>query len=132
MDASQKAYRSMLFVPGDSERKIEKSFGVGADALIFDLEDAVMPERRPEARALVRATLDRTRGQPGSHRWVRVNPIDSGIALVDLLLRLLLLRLLVQGCQARPIGRFCVGPFRRIKPLCVPFCCSRAVRELHL
>ena len=84
MDVSDKHYRSMLFVPGDSERKIEKSFGVGADALIFDLEDAVMPARRPEARALVRSTLDRTRGQPGSHRWVRVNPIDSGIALDDL------------------------------------------------
>lgn len=84
MEASEKAYRSMLFVPGDSERKIEKSFDSGADALIFDLEDAVMPERRPEARAMVRATLDRTRGKPGPHRWVRVNPIDSGIALDDL------------------------------------------------
>ena len=33
--------RSFLFVPADSERKLEKAGGVGADALILDLEDAV-------------------------------------------------------------------------------------------
>ena len=37
--------RSMLFVPADSERKIDKSVGTAADALIFDLEDAVLPQR---------------------------------------------------------------------------------------
>ncbi len=87
MADTDKSYRSMLFVPGDSERKIEKSLGIGADALIFDLEDAVMPERRAEARALVRATLDRTRGPGGAggaDRWVRVNPLDSGGDLDDL------------------------------------------------
>jgi citrate lyase subunit beta/citryl-CoA lyase len=74
----------MLFVPGDSERKIEKALPLGADALIFDLEDAVMPEKRGEARALVLATLKRTKGKGGSHRWVRVNPLDSEHCLQDL------------------------------------------------
>jgi len=84
MTNEEKYYRSMLFVPGDSERKIEKALPLGADALIFDLEDAVMPENRGAARDLVRSTLERTRGQPGSHRWVRVNPLDSEHCLQDL------------------------------------------------
>ena len=68
MAEKDKNYRSMLFVPGDSERKIEKSFGVGSDALIFDLEDAVMPVRREDARALVRATLDATQNPSAGAR----------------------------------------------------------------
>ena len=43
--------RSMLFVPGDSERKLEKSLGSGADALILDLEDSVAPANKRAARA---------------------------------------------------------------------------------
>ena len=49
--------RSMLFVPGDSERKLVKGAGSGADALVLDLEDAVAAERLPLARAMVREYL---------------------------------------------------------------------------
>ena len=42
--------RSYLFVPADSDRKMAKAADAGADALIVDLEDAVLPEARPEAR----------------------------------------------------------------------------------
>ena len=42
--------RSLLFVPGDSERKFAKAATVGADALILDLEDAVAPAKKSEAR----------------------------------------------------------------------------------
>ena len=64
--------RSFLFVPGDSERKLEKAASAGADALILDLEDAVTPEARPAARALVAGYL------PGKDNvWVRVNPVDG-------------------------------------------------------
>jgi len=41
--------RSMLFVPGDSEKKMAKAASVGADALILDLEDSVAAQRRPAA-----------------------------------------------------------------------------------
>ena len=44
--------RSFLFVPADSERKLAKAVDVAADALILDLEDAVVPEARPRAREL--------------------------------------------------------------------------------
>lgn len=76
--------RSFLFVPGDSEKKIAKGWGVGADALIFDLEDAVTEARRPAAHAMVLEALARPRGDGESERWVRVNPLDTDAALEDL------------------------------------------------
>jgi citrate lyase subunit beta/citryl-CoA lyase len=45
--------RSLLFVPGDSGRKMEKAAACGADALILDLEDSVALSRKPEAREMV-------------------------------------------------------------------------------
>ncbi len=47
--------RSILFVPGDSERKIEKSRASKADALVLDLEDSVAPSRKGVARETVAA-----------------------------------------------------------------------------
>ena len=44
--------RSLLFVPADSERKLAKAQGTGADALILDLEDSVTAARKPLARGL--------------------------------------------------------------------------------
>ena len=49
--------RSLLFVPADSERKLARSQQSGADALILDLEDSVVPANRPSARAQARAFL---------------------------------------------------------------------------
>ena len=71
--------RSFLFVPGDSERKLEKAGGVGADAIIVDLEDSVTAENRPRARELAR---DFITGRDDV--WLRINPVDSGDAVADL------------------------------------------------
>src|SRR6202171_341870 len=74
--------RSLLFVPGDSERKFAKASGIGADALILDLEDAVAPLRKELARDMVKNLLG---GPPRD--WVflvRINPLGSGLALGDL------------------------------------------------
>jgi len=71
--------RSFLFVPGDSERKLEKAASVGADALIVDLEDSVTAEARPAARELARDYIE---GK--DNVWVRINPADSNDALSDL------------------------------------------------
>ena len=49
--------RSLLFVPGDSEHKFAKASGIGADALILDLEDAVAPPRKALAREMVKNLL---------------------------------------------------------------------------
>eukprot|EP00456_Euglypha_rotunda_P094302 TRINITY_DN9999_c0_g2_i1.p2 TRINITY_DN9999_c0_g2~~TRINITY_DN9999_c0_g2_i1.p2 ORF type:complete len:151 (-),score=25.54 TRINITY_DN9999_c0_g2_i1:23-475(-) len=74
--------RSMLFVPADSERKLVKAVTLGADALVFDLEDAVLPSRKAEARLVLASFLGQYRGV--SQAWVRVNDLSSGELLSDL------------------------------------------------
>ena len=76
--------RSMLFIPGDSERKLAKGESSPADALIFDLEDSVAAERKPVARGMVRAYLDSRPERGGQQLWVRINPLSTDSALPDL------------------------------------------------
>ncbi len=74
--------RSLLFVPADSEHKFAKASGIGADALILDLEDAVAPPRKALARDMVKNLLG---GSPRDWAFlVRVNPLGSGLTLSDL------------------------------------------------
>jgi citrate lyase subunit beta/citryl-CoA lyase len=75
--------RSLLFVPGDSERKFARAQTSGADALLIDLEDSVAPSQKASARARAAALLD----DASPRTWmfcVRVNALDSGLALNDL------------------------------------------------
>lgn len=77
--------RSFLFIPADSEKKLGKADACGADAVIFDLEDAVAPARKPAARELLGAFLaERPAGQRKGQLWVRINPLDTPLALEDL------------------------------------------------
>ena len=74
--------RSLLFVPGDSEKKLAKSVGSGADVLIVDLEDSVVAGNKAAAR---RITRDFLAAKPaGPKLFVRVNPLASGMTLDDL------------------------------------------------
>ena len=75
--------RSLLFVPADSERKLAHAPQSGADALILDLEDSVVPANRPLARRQARDFLA-TAGSVELRRYVRINPLSSGAALDDL------------------------------------------------
>jgi len=75
--------RSLLFVPADSQRKLDRSRQSGADALILDLEDSVVPANRPAARQQASAFLTSS-GSAGFRRYVRINPLASGVALHDL------------------------------------------------
>jgi citrate lyase subunit beta/citryl-CoA lyase len=75
--------RSLLFVPGDSERKYVKARGVGADALILDLEDSVAPSQKTAARARVAELVSDTSQRAWSF-FVRVNALDTGLTLDDL------------------------------------------------
>jgi citrate lyase subunit beta/citryl-CoA lyase len=75
--------RSLLFVPGDSERKFARAKDSGADALILDLEDSVRASEKPAARAHVAGLI----GPDAERPWtfiVRVNALDTGLALDDL------------------------------------------------
>jgi citrate lyase subunit beta/citryl-CoA lyase len=75
--------RSMLFVPADSERKLAHGLESGADALILDLEDSVAAANRPTARRLAREFLEAHKPDR-ILRYVRINPLASGLALDDL------------------------------------------------
>ena len=74
--------RSLLFVPGDRPERMKKARGLGADALILDLEDAVAATAKPAARDAVRAFVARAEGQ-GPRLFVRVNPLDSSFIAGD-------------------------------------------------
>jgi citrate lyase subunit beta/citryl-CoA lyase len=76
--------RSMLFVPGDSEKKLAKAADGAADALILDIEDSVAPERKAMAREMVGAYLKTRMGTRKQKLWVRINPLDTPDALPDL------------------------------------------------
>jgi citrate lyase subunit beta / citryl-CoA lyase len=75
--------RSLLFVPADSERKLSRAPQSGADALILDLEDSVVPANRPLARRLAHGFLASTGSDP-FRRYIRINALASGAALEDL------------------------------------------------
>ncbi len=77
--------RSLLFVPADSPRKLEKSLETGADALILDLEDAVAPQAKTAARRAARDFLAAAGQSPSRPRLiVRVNALDTGATDADL------------------------------------------------
>lgn len=76
--------RSLLFVPGDSERKLAKADQVAADVLILDLEDSVAHSRKSESRGRVREYLSARRHRARTKLWVRINPLDTREALLDL------------------------------------------------
>jgi citrate lyase subunit beta / citryl-CoA lyase len=80
--------RSWLFVPGDSEAKLAKVAGCGADVVVVDLEDAVAPQSKGLARELVVQWLNAHRQQVVSggqfQRWVRINPVGGHLWRDDL------------------------------------------------
>jgi citrate lyase subunit beta/citryl-CoA lyase len=101
----------LLFVPGDRPERMEKALGLGADALILDLEDSVAPANKPAARQAIADFLEKHR-PPSRHasegwhlnsqaedpslRWgdeaeggrpylfVRINPFDGDYFVDDL------------------------------------------------
>jgi len=64
--------RTYLFVPGDRPERFDKAWNSSADAVILDLEDAVLPERKALARDAVSQWL-----RPGRPVWLRCNAVDS-------------------------------------------------------
>lgn len=72
----------MLFVPGDSPRKFEKASESNASALILDLEDSVVADKKDDARQLTRTMLGKRLGP--QQLYVRVNALDTDMTLQDL------------------------------------------------
>ena len=73
---SARPFRSVLYIPGSKERALEKARELPADAIIFDLEDAVAPEEKDRARELLAQVLETT-DYGGRARIVRVNGLDT-------------------------------------------------------
>lgn len=75
--------RSYLYVPGDRADFLARSLQRGADALLVDLEDAVPPDRKDVARAVVRDWLaglaEDGAASPAPQVWIRLNPGPAGL-----------------------------------------------------
>jgi len=76
--------RSVLFVPGGSEKMLAKCEQLTADILMLDLEDAVVPARKAAARELVANLIDSADEHLRKRLWVRVNSWQSGLLEEDL------------------------------------------------
>ncbi|KAJ5976059.1 hypothetical protein N7481_009766 [Penicillium waksmanii] len=84
MAARNTLRRSLLYVPGSSQRFLDKSRSLAADCVAYDLEDSVTPHMKAEARGLVRRAIDQPTPTSIRERAVRINSVDSGLALGDL------------------------------------------------
>ncbi len=76
--------RSLLFVPGDSERKLEKGFAAGADVVIVDLEDSVALQNKEAARRVAAAFVSAVERPPSPAVYIRVNDLSTGLTDADL------------------------------------------------
>jgi citrate lyase subunit beta/citryl-CoA lyase len=77
--------RSLLFIPADSARKLDKGLAGDADAIIVDLEDSIAPSGKDSARTAAGAFLKEARKRPTRPRLlVRVNGLQTGLTDADL------------------------------------------------
>ncbi|MEX2518445.1 MAG: CoA ester lyase [Paracoccaceae bacterium] len=83
MPASARPRRSVLYMPGSRARALEKARALPADALILDLEDAVTPDEKTAARALVEEAV-LAGGYGAREVIVRVNGLDTAWGAADI------------------------------------------------
>ena len=76
-------FRSVLYIPGSRERAMEKARGLAADAIIFDLEDAVAVDEKATARNLLAETLGNADFGPRA-KLVRINGFETAWGADDL------------------------------------------------
>lgn len=69
--------RALLFMPGDSRRKIEKALTLGVDTIIMDLEDGVAHSQKQAARETILAVLTEL-DFGGTEALIRINPVGAG------------------------------------------------------
>src|SRR5438270_314206 len=74
-------WRSLLFVPANQRRMLDKLPSLPADGFIFDLEDTVPPAEKANARAMAREYMAKL---PADKSWVRINALPSGFVHEDL------------------------------------------------
>ena len=77
-------FRTLLFIPGNNKRFIEKAKLLNADIICFDLEDSVPLNEKQTARDFVSEALDKKEDFGNRNVYVRINSYESGIAIQDL------------------------------------------------
>ena len=76
MTTKMRPFRSVLYIPGSKDRALDKARSLPVDAIIFDLEDAVSPESKVEARGTLKAALDQG-GYGNRYKIIRINGLDT-------------------------------------------------------
>lgn len=85
MSAARTAVRrALLYVPGSSQKMLEKTRGLTADCVAYDLEDSVTPTRKDEARSNIRQFLEQPRPVGVRECAVRINAVGTGFEAHDI------------------------------------------------
>ena len=77
-------FRTLLFIPGNNKRFIEKAKSLNADIICFDLEDSVPLNEKQAARDLVSEALEEKKDHGNRNVYVRINSYESGMSIQDL------------------------------------------------
>lgn len=77
-------FRTLLFIPGNNKRFIDKAKSLNADIICFDLEDSVPLNEKQTAREFVSEALDKKEDYGDRNVYVRINSYESGMAFHDL------------------------------------------------
>ncbi|KAJ3331153.1 hypothetical protein HDU93_009918, partial [Gonapodya sp. JEL0774] len=110
--------RALFNVPGSEDRKLAASLRIGADSVVFDLEDGVAYHRKAEAREKVYKALE-TFDLGKSEKAVRINSVGSGLEVDDLNAVLPspnLQAIVIPKCQTADDVRFVAGMVDRVAP----------------
>ncbi|KIV99524.1 hypothetical protein, variant [Verruconis gallopava] len=84
MAATAIVRRALLYVPGSSRKFLDKSRNLKVDNVTYDLEDSVTPGKKAEARKTLRDFLHQDRAEGITEQAVRINAVETGMALDDL------------------------------------------------
>ncbi|KAF4444336.1 citrate lyase subunit beta-like protein [Fusarium austroafricanum] len=78
--------RSLLYVPGSSQKMLTKSLGLSSDNVTYDLEDSVTPHLKDTARSQLHGHISSLKARPSgiSELAVRINAVSTPLALSDL------------------------------------------------
>src|ERR687892_2037127 len=80
----QDMFRSLIFVPSNSERYLNKAKTLNADIVCLDLEDSVPYDEKDAARHLIKSALAMRTSYQTRNIYVRINSFDSGLIFCDL------------------------------------------------
>ncbi|KAF2186913.1 beta subunit of citrate lyase [Zopfia rhizophila CBS 207.26] len=117
--ATKAIRRALMYVPSSSKRMLEKSKSLYVDTVTYDLEDSVTPGKKAEARQNIREFLRQPRPSGVKELCVRINSVDSGLALDDLqevLKAEHLDAIMLPKCQSASDLHFVTDVFRHILP----------------